>query len=203
MYVCVSYDADLLAMEPVTGYVALWSAFAAKQEDLKLEIRTKSAHASMWEKLPGLSNVIYAFTVSPQPMIDACEHNTPSAEARLRCACMGLQKGYPIRLCFDPMLYLPTWRDDYANLLTQIDRIMSEYQVDMRQLTDVSVGTFRISSDYMKKIRRMEPDAPAIQFPYVNRGGVYQYPPKLRQEMEDYLIGELGKRMEKENIYHE
>jgi len=26
MYVCISYDADLLAMEAVTGYVRLWSA---------------------------------------------------------------------------------------------------------------------------------------------------------------------------------
>ena len=43
MYVCISYDADLLAMEAVTGYVRLWSAYAAKHENLKLEIRTKCA----------------------------------------------------------------------------------------------------------------------------------------------------------------
>lgn len=73
----------------------------------------------------------------------------------------------------------------------------------MKQLTDVSVGTFRISQDYMKKLRRTMPAAPAVQFPYVNVGGVYQYPPKLLKEMEDYLILELGKRMDKEKIYHE
>ena len=33
MYVCISYDADLLAMEAVTGYVRLWSAYAAKHEN--------------------------------------------------------------------------------------------------------------------------------------------------------------------------
>ena len=49
MYVCISYDADLLAMEAVTGYVRLWSAYAAKHENLKLEIRTKCAGHAMWD----------------------------------------------------------------------------------------------------------------------------------------------------------
>jgi spore photoproduct lyase len=203
MYVCVSYDADLLALEPVAGYAAQWAGFAAGHGNLKLEIRTKSANPVMWEALPRLSNVIYAFTVSPQRMIETCEHGTPSAEARIRCACEGLKRGYPVRLCFDPMLYLPTWREEYAALLSLTDRIFAKQQVDFGMLTDASVGCFRISQDYLKTIRRMEPDEPSVQFPYVNQGGFYQYPPKLRQEMEAYLIGELAKRMDKEKIYHE
>ena len=55
----------------------------------------------------------------------------------------------------------------------------------------------------MKKLRHVKPAAPAVQFPYVNLGGVYQYPERLRKEMEDYLITELEKRMDKEKIYHE
>ncbi len=43
-----------------------------KHENLKLEIRTKCAGHAMWD-LPCLSNVIYAFTLSPQKMIDAFE----------------------------------------------------------------------------------------------------------------------------------
>lgn len=93
MYVCISYDADLLAMEAVTGYVRLWSAYAAKHENLKLEIRTKCAGHAMWD-LPCLSNVIYAFTLSPQKMIDAFEKETPSAFARIVCAAEGLKKDF-------------------------------------------------------------------------------------------------------------
>jgi spore photoproduct lyase len=203
VYLCVSYDADLLAMEPVAGYVAKWAGFAAGHANLKLEVRTKSANLSMWKKLPCLSNVIYAFTVSPQRMIEACEHNTPSARSRLCCACEGLRRGYPVRLCFDPMLYLPTWRMDYDALLSLVDRTLAEHQVEMGQFADVSVGSFRISQDYLKKMRRMEPYEPAVQFPFVNEGGVYRYPKRLRQEMEQYLIGALAARMEKEKIYYE
>lgn len=203
MYLCVSYDADLLAMEPVAGYAKLWSDFAALHENLKLEIRTKSARSAMWEELPCLPNVIYAFTLSPQRMIDACERGTPSAQARISCALAGLERGFPIRLSFDPMLYLPTWREDYGELLSELDAAFAGRGLTMQKLTDVSVGAFRISQDYLKKLRRVQPMAPAAQFPYVNIGGVYQYPPRLLDEMEEYLIGELSKRIDKENIYHE
>lgn len=71
------------------------------------------------------------------------------------------------------------------------------------KLVDVSVGTFRISQEYMKKLRRVEPFAPAVQYPYVNCNGIYQYPPELLKEMESFMITELTQRMDKENIYHE
>ena len=203
MYLCVSYDADLLAMEPLVGYAKLWSDYATLHENLKLEIRTKSARLAMWEELPCLSNVIYAFTLSPQKMIDACERGTPSAKARIACALAGLEKEFPVRLCFDPMLYLPTWREDYGELLSELDAAFAGHDLTMQKLTDVSVGTFRISQDYMKKLRRALPTASAVQFPYVNVGGVYQYPPRLLKEMEVYLIEELAKRIDKEKIYHE
>lgn len=203
MYLCVSYDADLLAMEPVAGYAKLWSDFGALHENLKLEIRTKSARTAMWDNLTCLSNVIYAFTLSPQRMIDACESGTPTVRARISCALAGLERGFPIRLCFDPMLYLPTWREDYGELLSELDAAFTDRGLTMQKLTDVSVGTFRISQDYLKKLRRVQLMAPAVQFPYVNIGGVYQYPPRLLTEMEAYLIGELSKRIDKENIYHE
>ena len=203
MYLCISYDADLLAMEPLAGYAKIWSDYAALHENLKLEIRTKSARAAMWEELPCLSNVIYAFTLSPQRMIDVCESGTPSAKARISCALAGLEQGFTVRLCFDPMLYLPTWREDYRALLSELDAAFAGHGLTMQQLADVSVGTFRISQDYMKKLRRVEPTASAVQFPYVNVDGVYQYPPKLLQEMEDDFIGELEKRIDKEKIYHE
>lgn len=110
-----------------------------------------------------------------------------------------------MRLCFDPMLYLPSWKTDYLQLLSQIDRIFGDRMLHdgWEKLVDVSVGTFRISQEYMKKLRRVEPFAPAVQYPYVNCNGVYQYPPELLKEMESFMITELTQRMDKENIYHE
>lgn len=202
MYLCVSYDADLLAMESLCGYGRLWGEYAASHENLKIEIRTKSANPQMWEKLPRTSHVIYAFTLAPQQMIDAYEQGTPSARARIACALQGLETGFSVRLCFDPMMYLPDWREAYSGLLAEMDETFSAKGLTMEALSDVSVGTFRISQEYMKKLRRLQ-QSPAVQFPYVNVGGVYQYPEDLLKEMESFLMTELQKRMERGKIFHE
>ena len=203
MYVCVSYDADLLALEEWMGYAREWVDYAAKNANLKLEIRTKSARKKMWDDLPVLSNVVYAFTVSPQKMIVASERNTPSAEARIACAAEGIRRGFPVRFCFDPILYLPGWKVLYQELFVQIDEVFAGADCSWGQLDAVSVGGFRISKDYMKKIRRVEKDSPIVQFPYVNVGGVYQYPPKLLAKMENCILQELEKRMLAERIYRD
>ena len=51
------------------------------------------------------------------------------------------------------MLYLPSWKTDYLQLLSQIDRIFGDRMLHdgWEKLVDVSVGTFRISQEYMKK----------------------------------------------------
>ena len=103
------------------------------------------------------------------------------------------------------MLNLPSWENGYLHLQSQIARIFGDRMLHdgWEKLVDVSVGTFRISQEYMKKLRRVEPFAPAVQYPYVNCNGVYQYPPELLKEMESFMITELTQRMDKENIYHE
>ena len=65
VYLCVSYDTDLMALEDVTGFVEEWLAFAARQENLKIEIRTKCGRTDLWEKFPPQENVSFAFTLSP------------------------------------------------------------------------------------------------------------------------------------------
>lgn len=157
----------------------------------------------MWDELPLLSNVVYAFTVSPQKMIAASEKNTPSARARSECAAEGIRRGFPVRLCFDPMLYLPGWETLYTELFTQIDEAFESRNCNWKMLDAVSVGGFRISKEYMKKIRRVEKESPVVQFPYVNVGGVYQYPPELLAQMEGCVMRELVKRMSAERIFSE
>ena len=66
---------------------------------------------------------------------------------------------------------------------------------------DVSVGTFRMSQDYMKRIRRVEPESVIVQFPFVNEGGIYQYPKSLLEQMEQYLVEELEKRIPRNRIF--
>lgn len=196
LYLCISYDTDLLALEQVTGYVAEWCLFAQKHENLKIEIRTKCASQRILHSAIRSPGVIYAFTLSPQAVIDAYEHSTPSLSARLSCAAGMIQAGHLVRLCFDPMIYLPQWKKHYGEMLQQVYSI-----IDMEKIVDASVGSFRVSKEYLKNMRKQEPDSAVVWFPFQKENGVCHYPDELMEEMERFLAGELEKKISREKIF--
>lgn len=197
VYLCVSYDTDLLALEELTGFVQEWNDFADKHEGLRLEIRTKCGRQDLWENLAPNSRVIYAFTLSPEYVVREYEHGTSTLDMRIRSAKKAHERGFSIRLCFDPMLYCPDWKREYQEM---VDRVFG--QIKPEELVDVSIGSFRISQDYLKKMRKNAPLSPVVQFPYENKKGVYQYPEAIRKEMEAFLQGELEKHLLRERIFH-
>ena len=107
MYLCISYDTDLLAFESVLGYTSEWISFQEKNPNLQVEIRTKSMGLLHFSCLKPVSGIIFAVTLSPQTVIDAYEHGTPSFDMRLSCVAEAQKKGFSVRLCFDPMIYCP------------------------------------------------------------------------------------------------
>lgn len=201
MYLCVSYDTDLLAIEHITGYAAAWVEFVRRQNELqpgclKIELRTKCAGVQVWKSVPPHPDVVCAFTISPQAVIDAYEHRTPSLKQRLLGVTEAMRTGFSVRLCFDPMIYCRDWKKQYDDMLVQVFE-----HIDMEKIVDVSVGTFRVSQDYLKKMRKNEPYSAVVQFPYQNDCGVYHYPTELMEEMESYLVTRLTERIPKEKIF--
>lgn len=200
MYLCVSYDTDLPAMESITGYVQEWISFRETQanprERLKIEIRTKSADSLFWQRHSPVPGIIYAITLSPQAVIDAYEHKTPPLHQRLASAKEALRRGFPLRLCFDPMIYCKDWESQYSEMLRQVFAI-----IDMARIEDVSVGTFRVSQDYLKKMRKNRPDSAVVQFPYQNDNGVYHYSGELTARMERFLVDGLKSKIAEDKIF--
>jgi spore photoproduct lyase len=183
-------------MEQITGYVKLWTEFVERHPDLTIEIRTKSANLGCWKNLTPHARVIYALTLSPERVVTEYEHKTPSLKRRIQSAVAAQQEGFSVRLCFDPMIYCTDWRYAYEEMLQQVFA-----QIDMERLVDVSVGSFRVSQDYLKKMRKNQPTSPVVQFPYQNDHGVYHYPDALLEEMETYLVGQLTERLPPERIF--
>lgn len=196
LYLCVSYDTDLLALEKYFGYVREWCLFTEKHNDLQIEIRTKCAGKQFFRNLRQIPGVIFAFTLSPQAVIEAYEHHTPSLAERLSCVAEMVQAGHLVRLCFDPMIYLPDWKNHYGEMLEQVCDV-----IDLRKIVDVSVGTFRISQDYLKKMRKQEPDSAVVWFPFQKENGFYHYPDPLMEQMESFLADLLKNKIPKEKIF--
>lgn len=73
--------------------------------------------------------------------------------------------------------------------------------VDMDKVVDVSVGTFRISRDYLKHMRKQEKNSAVLWFPFQCDNGYCHYPAPLMEEMERFLTGQLAEKVSKEKIF--
>ncbi len=196
VYLCISYDTDLLAFENILEYVKKWQAFAESRPDLTVELRTKSANLGILNQLTPLDNFIFAWTLSPDVIQRAYEHHTPSFEERISCIEKALDKGLRVRLCFDPLICRKDWQSLYADMIrTAFQRLPAD------KINDVSLGVFRVSRDYLKQMRKQRPDSAIIQYPYENDRGVCHYGRKLSQEMISYTYNLVKEFIPEKNIY--
>ena len=192
MYVCASYDTDLIAFNQLTGLADSWCDLAEEHDDLLVELRTKAAPP----ELRSIPNVIYAFTVSPEAVASRYEKGAPCSSDRIRAASRALDSGCRVRLCFDPMIKVPGWREIYGRFVEDVAR-----QIDLTHVTDVSVGTFRISGDYLNAMRKRLPGNEIAWYPYVIKDGVAQYTEEDDKAMQDYVCGLLEEHLGREKIF--
>ena len=203
LYLCISYDTDLLAMEGIYPYVEEFARFLNQENALRIEVRTKAGGEGLWRKMQRLplssdarKRMIFAFTLSPEEIIEEAEEGSARLSSRIFAIQKALEEGYLVRLCFDPMIYHPRWKELYSDLLEEVFE-----KIPMEQIHDCSLGSFRISESYLKAMGKALPSSPHTQFPYENTGGYYHYPKELMEEMEGFLYSRLQEKLPKEKIF--
>lgn len=196
VYLCISYDTDLLALEGLFGFVLAWCEFAKDHTDLTIEIRTKSANEVALKTLPVLPNVIYAFTLSPETIIKNYEHGTPSLFARMKAIKTALSLGHPVRLCFDPMIYVANYKKVYEDFFHYLWT-----KISPDSIRDISLGVFRVSKDYLKRMRKQRPQSAILQYPYEPEEGVAHYGRDITYEMMDFAYQILSECYDKDRIF--
>ena len=203
LYLCISYDTDLLALEELYPFVERFARFLEKEPNLRIEVRTKAGGESLFRRILKMhlseeakKRLIFAFTLSPEKIVSEAEHGTAGLKGRLKAVKMAMEEGFTLRLCFDPMLYHADWESLYTALLEKVFR-----EIPMEKLYDVSVGSFRISESYLKSMTKSCGASPYTSFPYENTDGYYHYPKELLLKMEGFLEQRLLEKLPKEKIF--
>ena len=196
VFVSFSYETDLLPLEPLTGFLQELAPLLNEAPAVTAEIRTKCGSSALIRSLPAAPNMVLAFTISPQEMIDRYEHGTSPLKQRLEAANTALDCGFPVRFCFDPMLLFPGWRKAYADMLET-----AAAAVDFSRITDFSIGSYRQSDQYQKRMRSRFPESAVIQYPYEVKNGYCMYPASLRRELEYGFREQLSRFADPAKIY--
>ena len=114
------YDCDSLALEPVTRFTEFILPLFEQHPHALLELRTKSTQIrSLLERKP-LRNVVVAYSFTPKEIADALEHKTPSVQRRIEAMVKLNEKGWPLGLRFDPLIYDKDYQEKYTCLFQQV-----------------------------------------------------------------------------------
>lgn len=192
VYLCISYDTDLAALNGISGLLDKWIEFAKETPDLVIETRTKSAPLSFTNS----PNIVYAYTLSPEEVIEQFEHGTASLDRRIDSINRAIDSGANVRLCFDPMIYIEDYEVCYNKLCDEVIN-----RIDFNRIKDVSIGTFRISKDYIKSLRKTTPCSAATNYPFVNNDGYCSYKDELSLKMINLIKSRLTEVFDENRVF--
>jgi spore photoproduct lyase len=186
LYLTVSYDTDILLFEPLTAAVSDWADFLSAEKDLTIEVRTKCASTFIYDKIKPSERMIFSYTLSPDPVAARFERRAPSLDKRIDAIIHAARAGFPVRIAFDPMIRIPAWKTVYGQMADHVFKRLSGIKI-----RDYSVGTFRISMEYMKNMRKRYPGSVITDYPYYLSDGYYQYPLDSAFEMENFMTEKI------------
>lgn len=194
VYLCISYDSDLLAFEKMTGFVAKWIQAAEKNENLLIEIRTKSTNFKAVKDLVIPRNVIFAWTILPNEVIEKYELRVPSLSSRLEDIKLAIEKGVQVRLSIEPIMKIDNFKEIYKKFVHDIFEV-----IDGRRIRDINIGTFRVKNEHLKRMRKLDPYSKifAHKFIKVNDYSTYEN----CSDMEAYVSGLFKKYVDGGKVF--
>ena len=196
LYLCISYDTDLLAIENICGFSEKWYYFIEDKKDLKIELRTKSGNIDKFLNLKPLDNFIIAFTLSPENLALKNEKYTASFKNRVKAIKELQEKGWKVRICIDPLIYSDNFEKNYSQM---IEYLFNE--IDKEKVIDISIGVFRISKEYLKKMRNQNQNSEILYYPFECIDGVYTYSNKTKSYMINFIKEQFLKYIDEKKIY--
>lgn len=193
MFLSISYDTDILAFEKLFGISKKWIEFSQNFNNLELEIRTKSVNYKTIENLEFNRNIHINWTLSPEEVIARFEDKTPSLDARLKSIKSALDDNRRVNLVIDPVVKIDNYKSKYSDFFKEIDEYLS-----LERVENFIIGVFRISNQYLKKIKKSNLDSEIVFYPYKIDNQVASYADS--DEILDFIIKELLKYVKRDKI---
>ena len=168
LFLSISYDTDILAVENLFGVAKIWADFV-KNKNIKLELRTKAVNVDNFDYQ---ENLVFAFSLSPEVVIQRYEKFTPNLNARIKAVKKIIKKGFRPVIVFDPIIKVENFKEVYKEF---IEKVFSE--IDYKDIESIVYGTFRMNSTQFKAIKK-QLLSDIYYYPYSVKNGIVEYEDK-------------------------
>ena len=190
------YDCDSLALDPVTHFVSDCLEQFSALNTANLELRTKSTQIRPLLHRKAQSNVVVAYSLSPQAIVAAEEHGTPSLSKRIDALKTLQERGWKIGLRFDPLLYADNFETLYGEMFDQVFN-----SLDMSSVHSVSLGVFRLPKGFHKQLIKLYPDARILAAPMSLHSNMVSYPEETETRMREFCMSKLLTAISSEQFF--
>lgn len=178
-YINISYDTDILALNDYFNMVDKWLEFI-ENKNYFIEIRTKSNNIKPFKKV--YNNVIVAYSISPQEIINNYELRSSSLKERIKSINYLLDKGYKVQLSFEPMIYLKNFEELYLNMFDELND-----NIDLNKIYRITISSFRISKDFLMRLRNNNKNCNILYFPFEKKDNMMYYGDIIDKKLTNYL----------------
>ena len=190
------YDCDSLAFDPVSNFVSEFVPFIADIPNARMELRTKSTQIRSLKKLDVCNNVICAFSFTGALANQSLENRVPENIKRINALQKLQQRGWPVAIRFDPMMYYENWCHDFEQLCNQLFN-----KVDPASIHSVSIGAFRMPESFFKKVRNLYPQEALFAAGVVQQNGNFEYTNSIETQLLEEAHSIVNKFVSSANIF--
>lgn len=189
---------DSLALESHSGQAAALIKEFATLNNVVLELKTKSDEVDNILDIDHQGKTVVSWSLNTHEIIDKEEHKTASLDKRLAAMKKVADAGYLIGLHFDPMIWHPTWKEGYTDLVEKVFQ-----QVSIEQVAWVSIGSLRFNPEQKRKMENNFPGSTMLDVEMVaGNDNKVRYVKPLRLEMYKHLYQELQKHQIEQTVLY-
>ncbi|WP_306529088.1 spore photoproduct lyase family protein [Campylobacter sp.] len=160
------------------GILSALTDFAARHQNVILELKSKSNNIRFFLQREIPRNLIVTFSLNTPAIIANEEHLSASLDARLAAAEALAARGILVGFHLHPMVWYEGWRSDYGALFERLLRCFDPSDVAM-----VSLGTLTFIKPVVKKLRSRGLRSKILQMPLADANGKLSYPPQIKREL--------------------
>lgn len=187
---------DSLALDHITGFSAKLIEYFSMQKNVLLELKTKTTNVNHLLKLNHNERTVIAWSVNHPDFIANEEINTSKLDERFAAAQKVIDAGYKVSFHFDPIVFSPTWEDDYKKVAEEIvSRFVPE------KIAWISLGTLRFPSDMKDIVLKRFPDSKIFYGEMIPSAGKTRYFRPIREVIYKKMLEYLAPLKEKTPIY--
>lgn len=176
---------DSLALDEIAGFSNALIPFFLGKKNLILELKTKTTRIANLLRHKNASNIVIAWSMNPDPVIQCEEGGASTVEERIEAACECMGKGYRIAFHFDPVILYEGWEEGYKETVKRIFQ-----RLEARKIVWISVGGLRYRPALKEVIRERFPKSKLLTGEHLmGEDGKMRYLKSLRVNAYRKIVG--------------